>query len=327
MKGNGKLRWILIGILSVLGIVVAGGVTAQSGGSSDATELTGEALQAAQILDNATKSGHTYHIDELMSECVDCHRTAMESTSATDRLIPDHDTCYDCHDGFGAPDDCETCHTDVDNAASLGVPHRNVDFFSHKIHADRGVDCETCHTRVGMSADEQIVFGMPPMDTCTDCHNGVKAEIRCETCHTPTALLTLLPETHEVPQWNTLHGEVARVDDATCATCHVQEQDCDACHRGDDLRGIPHREGFQSMHAFSFYAKQKECAACHDFASSCVACHQMRRIMPANHSFSSWVKPDGGDHAGFGATDLESCAACHSGSSPSCIRCHTGIGN
>jgi hypothetical protein len=93
------------------------------------------------------------------------------------------------------------------------------------------------------------------------------------------------------------------------------------------LRGIPHREGFQSMHAFSFYAKQKECAACHDFASSCVACHQMRRIMPANHSFSSWVKPDGGDHAGYGATDLESCAACHSGSSPSCIRCHTGIGN
>lgn len=276
----------------------------------------------AQDVDQ-TRSGHTYHLDDLGSDCTDCHTTVEESVSSTDRLIPDHDTCFDCHDGFGAPDDCETCHTNSDEAVAEGVPPRNVDYFPHATHLESGIECETCHTRAGVNEVEQITFAMPAMETCTNCHDGVRAAIECETCHDLGAPASLLPASHDVAQWDRLHGAAAQDIRSTCTPCHVQEQDCDVCHRGDNLRGLPHREGFINSHAFTFYSKQKECAACHDFEVFCVSCHTTRRVFPANHSFANWAEA----HGDFAEHDLEACAACHEEADPTCERsgCHDGL--
>lgn len=302
MKSTMTLRW------------VAGGAAA----------LSIIALAVAFALEpDITRSGHTFHLDVLGSACVDCHRTATQSMSAADRLIPDHDTCFDCHDGFGATDDCAACHTNYEQAMYRERTPRDVDHFPHKTHVDMGIDCRECHPDAGENVIGERVFALPDMPTCTHCHDGVKAEIMCETCHTTAALTHLLPESHRVPGWDYHHGSVARTDIKTCSPCHVQEQDCDMCHRGANIMGIPHREGFFDTHSFVFHTKQKECAACHDISSYCVDCHQQRRVMPANHSFMSWLS----DHDSAAKTDLESCAACHDGSNPSCAQpgCHIGM--
>ena len=153
----------------------------------------------------------------------------------------------------------------------------------------------------------------------------MKAATDCVTCHAQLTIGELVPKGHQVPEWQRVHSEIARDDASTCAQCHVQEQDCDVCHRGDDLRGIPHREGFAESHPFSFYSKNKECASCHEFQNFCVTCHQARRIFPANHSFADWIER----HREFAEMDLESCAACHDESEPTCARvgCHDGVGD
>jgi c(7)-type cytochrome triheme protein len=312
VKFNVAMRW--------MPILLFGAVALAMMGYSDA--LSANTARSEQV-DNYTKSGHTYHLDDMGSDCVDCHAMAEESVSATDRLFPDHDTCFECHDDYGAPQDCETCHTDPDMAAAAGTPARRVDYFNHSAHLNMDLGCQTCHERSGESEAGQIVFSMPPMETCSECHNGVKAADECETCHSSVSMGDLLPGSHMIPEWSRAHSSVARDDASMCASCHVQEQDCDMCHRGDNLSGIPHREGFVDSHPFSFYSKDKECASCHEIQDFCVSCHQARRAFPTNHSFGDWTAR----HGDFAETDLESCAACHDDSEPTCanVGCHAGI--
>lgn len=262
------------------------------------------------------RSGHRSHVKDQETECTTCHTTIEESRIAQDRNIPDHDVCFDCHDGDTAPDDCNTCHTNADEAETRPAPEREVRF-SHQAHIGRGMACLACHREVNPEPDGELVYSLPDMAACFTCHNGQRARLGCETCH--TKLATRLPKDHQ-PGWTQNHAEVAKSDLSTCAQCHVQEQDCDLCHRGDNLAGIPHREGFITSHPFTFYSKTKDCAACHDFRVSCVSCHRSRHVYPANHSIATWRE----DHEGFAATDMESCAACHDEAGPTCMRsgCH-----
>jgi len=264
------------------------------------------------------KTGHRRHVKELGTECAACHTTIPQSTAASDRNVPNHDVCFECHDGDTAPDECTTCHTNADEAVELPNPPREV-LFSHKAHLERGMQCITCHAEAKPGADGELVFGMPDMEACFACHNGQQARLGCETCH--TRLATLLPKDHQ-PGWTQRHSEVAMTDLSTCARCHVQEQDCDLCHRGDNLQGLPHREGFLSSHAFTFYSKTKDCGACHDYQVSCISCHQSRHVFPANHSLANWRER----HDGFAQTDMDACAACHDNAQPTCLRCHEGSG-
>jgi len=276
--------------------------------------LTGRAPASGP---DVVRSGHRPHIRDQETDCVTCHTTVESSQSAQDRNIPGHDVCFDCHDGDTAPNACQTCHTNPDQARAAPAPVREIKF-SHAKHVERGLACTFCHKEVNPNAEsEELVIGLPDMGTCFTCHNGQRARVGCETCH--TRLAGRLPKDHQAG-WTQRHAEVAKSDVPTCAQCHVQEGDCDVCHRGDNLNGLPHQEGFITSHAFTFYSKAKDCGACHDFQVSCVGCHRSRYVYPANHSLANWRER----HKGFAATDMESCAACHDVAEPTCVQpgCH-----
>jgi len=58
-------------------------------------------------------------------------------------------------------------YTDVGYRPIQPVP------YSHKVHAgDLGLDCRFCHTGVEVSP----VAGLPPTQTCMNCHNMIKAD-------------------------------------------------------------------------------------------------------------------------------------------------------
>ena len=58
-------------------------------------------------------------------------------------------------------------YTDVGYRPQQPVP------YSHKLHAgDLGLDCRFCHTGVETSP----VAGIPPTQTCMNCHNMIKTE-------------------------------------------------------------------------------------------------------------------------------------------------------
>ena len=272
------------------------------------------ALAAGLSSVDAVRSGHRYHVEDEELACVECHSSIPQSALSNDRNVPGHRECSECHDQVDEPDECGLCHTDVDGAAATANPKREV-IYSHKAHAEREIRCVECHQRKGKDKLGEDIYALPEMKQCTECHEGRKATLLCTSCH--TRLDTLLPKDHRLA-WTERHGEVSREQTETCGRCHVQEQDCDACHRGDNLRGIPHRDGFIDTHAFTFYSKTKDCSACHDIGFSCRDCHVARRVLPINHSLAGWRER----HGDFAQSDMEACAACHDEAQPTCLKCH-----
>ena len=137
------------------------------------------------------KFSHSLH-SELV-ECKDCHSSVGESTSLTDRLLPNHESCVDCHD-VEDEKECNTCHID-ENYQAL-IQNESELIFNHKIHSILEMNCIDCHKgldKVDYSFESAEVF--PPMEICSSCHNEVKiADNACESCHIST--FDLMPQNH-----------------------------------------------------------------------------------------------------------------------------------
>jgi hypothetical protein len=123
-----------------------------------------------------------------------------------------------------------------------------------------------------------------------------------------------------------MHATSARLDQATCETCHTQK-DCQDCHSGDNVRPRTHRLNFEFDHALDARSNELECQSCHEDQTFCSSCHASEQVLPQNHSSSDWVLDaglGGGRHAVEGRFDLESCIACHDdgAGSPVCADCH-----
>jgi len=149
---------------------------------------------------------------------------------------------------------------------------------NHKAHADAGIWCTVCHNRTAHNeVDAPPTLTDPSgnknhahpdfmrMEYCFRCHDlegkvkmtgeGAKAAPgTCSSCHEPT--FKLVPESHDVADWGSAHGEAAREVDLeygkglaeqeelvkegieeylaapvkSCETCHVASKFCDPCH-------------------------------------------------------------------------------------------------
>ena len=140
------------------------------------------------------KFSHQLHINDVEVACEDCHTGVMESTSLSDRLLPEKAVCSDCHD---TEDDknCGTCHYEdvfeplVQKVAPL--------YFSHSQHLGEDAKCEACHKGLGeVDYSTESPTALPSMSTCYQCHNNQSlASNVCESCHKTTA--DLVPDTHE----------------------------------------------------------------------------------------------------------------------------------
>ena len=305
----------------------------------------------------ATLFSHGTHGEDLGMDCVDCHASATESASSSDRNLPEKDVCASCHD-VEEPDECATCHPDLERAESFPNPKRSI-IFSHSRHLEaQELSCAICHP----DADDDAV--VPPMSLCMRCHDATQAPSACALCHED--IDGLRPESHQYG-WMDDHREEVRVG-AECAMCH-QEAYCQECHDGARLIESranartydpsfgPRTQGSEPMmvekvhdlnyrytHGLDASDKATDCSVCHLKAAFCRTCHlpegeNFAGALPQWHGGDDWgafatrVGSGGGRHAELARRDIERCAACHDvqGDDPACLLCHIdrtpGLGN
>lgn len=260
---------------------------------------------------------HEMHVTELGTSCTDCHAAAETSLLPTDNMLPDMETCYQCHDEDAA---CSMCHQDEDNAAPYPRIVNYVEKFPHAKHSDK--KCSTCHE--GVESSSNIMDShLPGMTTCVNCHNDQEAVDYCYVCHDTDT--DLKPVDHKL-DWTKAHGIASQTQSEDCAMCHTENQ-CQDCHEGDNLDKTVHGFNFRYSHSISAKGNKEECMTCHEEQSFCVDCHRQEFVLPLNHSYVSWsnrIPGNGGQHARMAQLDLDSCTSCHNESlgEPICADCH-----
>jgi len=292
------------------------------------------------------KFSHQFHVKDAGVSCQDCHSAAATSKASSDNLLAKKANCQSCHEEQIA-NNCTYCHTsdDVSTYAAFENPKRDL-LFNHEFHLnDQKLTCETCHKgldEMTIATDKSI----PEMAQCMTCHDGAQAQNACETCHTNFA--TLRPKEHNRTNFVKEHKLYARMQDASCASCHTQES-CQDCHvnaglvqttpGGADMvsprsprltandrgQGMAltrvHDLNFRFTHGIAASSKITECASCHDSKDFCSTCHaaggnvNQLEFRPQSHQRVRFVTigvgSGGGLHAYLARRDIESCMSCH----------------
>lgn len=304
------------------------------------------------------KFSHSKHSD--LVECADCHKTVTESLNLYDRLLPNHESCSDCHNVDDA-EECNTCHYD-DNFEELIQKSPSL-IYNHKIHSVIGMKCTDCHKgldKVDYSFESPEVI--PAMEICSGCHNEVKLESNaCESCHISTFDLT--PITHRNNDFMRGHKFLYWEVDADCMMCH-NNNTCQECHVSttsitevnsyDDfyppyaptntidgakeqiIVKVHNDLNYRYYHSIDAKSSSSNCQTCHQVETFCGNCHQaenrdfaMSGIVPTSHLSTSFttlgVGTGGGDHATLAQRDIMQCVSCHDvqGADPTCSSmCH-----
>lgn len=267
--------------------------------------------------DPGIKFSHKFHAEEVGAGCQDCH-AASDSESPSDNLIPDHETCFACHDEDDT--ECSYCHTNGDDPGGTTHITSYIAKFSHAQHISDEVTCATCHA--GIENSETVAEQhLPSMVLCQTCHTDLERDGYCLDCH--NAGEKLAPMDHQL-DWVEAHGLSSQLDDENCQTCHAESQ-CLACHTGDNLDRTAHPLNYVNNHAIDAKVKGDNCYTCHEELESCITCHREQLVMPRNHSTAGWSNlANGGRHARQAKMDLDNCLACHNDNygEPVCAQCH-----
>lgn len=129
--------------------------------------------------------------------------------------------------------------------------------------------CEDCHyapSRPGFHPanylDRHEADAYARDSNCADCHSQ---EVFCRSCHLQTGLALTDPRTasyHEAygGYWLIAHGQAARQEMETCASCH-QQNDCLKCHSQTGWGVNPHGPGFDADRLGDLAPGM--CASCH----------------------------------------------------------------
>ena len=203
--------------------------------------------------------------------------------------------CSTCH----TTDDCRSCHVSEvpDVVASLprradvvapgatiepGGPDSHTSLFFMQAHSalaaadQRG--CETCHVQQFCvdCHDAEVGGGYHPPNfmvrhsgdaygrdsECSNCH---EPQAFCQACHVDIGLSgsrTVAAGYHDgSPVWLLQHGQAARQNLESCASCHRQV-DCTRCHSTlGAFKVSPHTSSFDAERAW--LQSPRTCLACH----------------------------------------------------------------
>lgn len=207
------------------------------------------------------------------SDCVTCH-TSNDCTSCHVQPVPDVIASLPARADVAAPGVLVTARA-PDSHGSM--------FFdaAHSTLAAAGdATCATCHTesfcvdchdapmRGGyhpesfLSRHTASAFGRD--SDCASCHN---TQAFCRECHVEMGLVPagggrLGPGYHDDgPLWLIRHGQGARQNLESCATCHRQV-DCTQCHGVlGAFKVSPHTDAFDAERAWA--RSPRTCLACH----------------------------------------------------------------
>ena len=281
---------------------------------------------------------------EAKKDCTTCHKRAVTSRWASDRLVPEMAECAVCHPaakGANAlspfTNDCRVCHGAVkrgEKPVRGAYPRPNIRF-SHKAH--QKTPCGRCHPK---AASAQPIASGPDvvgMKACFDCHRNSQ----CRRCHlvnvdgrmfTDFAGQKLVPPdwlrgpSHGV-EWAGTHARQAGSDSRYCAACH-QDRFCRDCHTGSRRPRNVHPGDWLTSHGVSTRLDSPSCKGCHRKQSFCITCHRRSGVAPDSPPKSRPVGGRSRYHDGMenntlmrrAKRDITTCVSCHSESS--CVACH-----
>jgi c(7)-type cytochrome triheme protein len=263
---------------------------------------------------------HVLHVEDMGMECSECHTGVENSQELTHDILPLMDDCLACHDGDTAPEDCDVCHTQPDEADTYTWSPTLGLIFPHSTHIEGGIDCSRCHPDIS-GADALAPRTPLLMNLCMDCHATPISDAGCSACH--ATLVGKLPASHG-PDWSEIHSlfiHGSTGDD--CTICH-QQTDCEACHAQAQLEKKVHPVNYEFLHAGEFMSFEKECSSCHAIPQECISCHLTKGIMPLSHNSSLWINSsDGGFHQEEALDKPDYCVVCHEPAQDrTCQRCH-----
>lgn len=199
---------------------------------------------------------------------------------------------------------------------------------------------------------------LAPAATCANCH----ARSSCTTCHTGAGgakAIRALPEPTRGPRGVQLrrdprattfrqvalttadtttrrvrphptafiegHRTVAASNPRTCEGCHTQRF-CSDCHAGESRRAF-HPANFAARHAAPTYARDRECASCHNTEVFCRDCHRASGLQAGGRNAAvyhnaqpQWLL----QHGRAARLELATCTSCHT--QATCMRCHATTG-
>ena len=247
------------------------------------------------------KMDHSAHIERVKEDCSQCHSRLSEPRHPA-TLSDGHAACLKCHDHAQQYSDarCDTCHVDL--ASYPLVPVSQVshqgDFLRRHASVARSSQqscgtcheqnfCLDCHEKTAMVPVETKLVDRPDrrfihrqdflgrhsvesrMDpaSCQRCHSTNT----CETCHENSRVSAGLsardphPPGWSLPGSGAFHGDAARRNISSCASCHDQgaQSNCVQCHKVGGIGGDPHPPGFRSRHNLNEARSDGRCVACH----------------------------------------------------------------
>ena len=253
------------------------------------------------------------HQKHQASSCQSCHPAASTAQRASDNLIPDMQSCQQCHnESTTSPQpkisQCSGCHNGFSKNGTPGehfsktrpppmvLPRGHAKLrFNHAQHVthltknDIKNNCQSCHDMKNAP--------LPDEESCLNCHknsplsgdaNPASAPLNCQGCHTTndktkrldTALRigkTLRPTNHET-DWIKRHGVISRNQPDECASCHVEDS-CSKCHSEKVATPFSvHPPHFLAVHSLNARADLGSCSDCHNSQTFCFECHSDARV-------------------------------------------------
>jgi len=271
---------------------------------------------------------HAFHISEIELDCSECHDGVRETEKLSWNVFPDMDLCLSCHDGDTAEDDCDKCHTKVDEPLSIKdswVISQND--FSHKLHTNFIYDCLKCHNYI--TADEGT--SNPKMwqqQECSNCHSKhefANSMTTCLSCHSDLHNGNNGKECqlcHNTNNWIITNGvEIHQSSRFPLIGPHISA-DCEECHKSSSpLEFQPLNVDCYSCHSQDYLMTQVPNHTINNLSQECKECHAITSfswdLNFSEHSFSPLV----------GSHSLLTCSECHTNEifqniDSDCYSCH-----
>lgn len=232
---------------------------------------------------------HKSHIEREGMDCLKCHNAVKKSRLSSERKIPEMNVCLDCHKKDFDELRCNRCHQ---NLAALGLKplslysHSGNFLKTHKQYARERIEvcvqchrdsfCSDCHSKVeplmpSMKLHESLgrslihrgdwltrhrIDAGEDNSSCLKCHRTSE----CNECHSEKIREGKYEE--HPPGWmnkgsSRFHGNAARRNILSCASCHEADKKCVECHRYIN----PHPSGWKG--GIFDKKKQPSCKPCH----------------------------------------------------------------
>lgn len=257
---------------------------------------------------------HKAHWDRDI-KCTFCHDQLVHGPQPAFGNPPRMETCYKCHDGKQASNDCSLCHIVLGQRSPATFSPEWVEAHKENIR-QHGQTCERCH-RSDFCNNCHRTADPHPSNWLAEHPKGFRAKPQsCRVCHAlpgETGELSFCRDCHALRRahsldWITIHPQKFKQDPKDCARCH-QEKFCADCH----AIYRHHPPDWLRTHPPQARARPQGCQVCHT-EEYCRRCHQ--QTVPKSHNARWPVSHGAAVIGGEGG-----CEACHRPSF--CQSCHS----